>query len=93
LSSSAIDHIHGLNLILVNKVKNIYIHYTDICYFYKICSHRKREISHNDSSIGSGAKLAYQAAPKTLGKKYYFCFLTRLVQSHLKDTKWFPQHF
>jgi hypothetical protein len=49
-----------------------YIYYMVIRFFCKTHSYRKKETSQSDFSVGCGAQLAYQLAPKILDEKLFF---------------------
>jgi hypothetical protein len=73
------DQIHGLNLVLANKVNLKEIHYMVIYFkfyfFANIFLTEKWEISQSEFLIGCGAQLAYQAAPKILDEELFFSIL------------------
>jgi hypothetical protein len=54
-----------------------------IRFFYKIHSYKKRKTSYGDFSIGCGAQLAQQVAPKIIGLKIItLCYSEKSIVIH-----------
>jgi hypothetical protein len=65
---------------LANQVKKILNALHGHPFFCKTCSYKKRKTSLSDLSIGCSAQLAYQAVPKTVGRKIIFVFRLSLFK-------------
>jgi hypothetical protein len=84
-----IDQIHGLNWVLVKKVKNFKIHYTIIHFYDKFVCYCKRNISTRGLSTCTAAKATQEVYPQKTWMK------NRLIQhsKRLKDEKPFYTTF